>query len=198
MALTPRTQEQYYSPQDIDALNKEAQEAYEKMQAISGVRSVKTVTNRVKPLSQNQSKVDYYTYASLYAFKAINTLAQLLEHRQPNVRLQAASKILDKVIPDLKSTELEGEARNQLVINLMTFGKNDALTKMQEVIEANTTTNTEPNADTMSQDNALTSKNVYSTTHKPIANDSNDDVVLPSQSNKPMPSSQTPIHDKSS
>lgn len=52
-----------------------------------------------------------YAYASKHSKAAIDYLAEVLHDPkiQPSVRMAAAKALLDKALPDLKSTEVKGE-----------------------------------------------------------------------------------------
>lgn len=58
----------------------------------------------------NVSRAAMYLKASNHFFEALDTLVDLMRNaRQESVRASAANKLIDKVLPDLKATELTGE-----------------------------------------------------------------------------------------
>lgn len=61
-----------------------------------------------------------YAYASAYSFEAIDFLVEIMrdEQTQKAVRMGAARALLDKSLPDLKSTELTGQENGPIEIIL--------------------------------------------------------------------------------
>lgn len=56
------------------------------------------------------SKQKLYAQSSKHALKAIRRAAKLIDHSNPSVALGAIKLILNKCLPDLKSTEHTGSA----------------------------------------------------------------------------------------
>lgn len=57
-----------------------------------------------------------YSEAAKHAPRAIEVLAELLDHKNENVRVAAAKAILSKAIPDLKATEISGDLQPKTVV----------------------------------------------------------------------------------
>lgn len=62
------------------------------------------------PSPPTVSRQAAYVKAASHVMEAFETILELMKtSKNDNVRLGAANKIIDKVVPDLKSTELMGE-----------------------------------------------------------------------------------------
>lgn len=58
-----------------------------------------------------KGKTNFYAMVSKHTPKALKVIVDLLEHKNENVRLGAAKVIMNKVIPDLKATEMKVEGK---------------------------------------------------------------------------------------
>lgn len=56
-----------------------------------------------------ESKQGLYSRIAKYGVKAVEVVAEALDSEHRNVRLGAAKVILNKIVPDLKSTHVTGE-----------------------------------------------------------------------------------------
>ena len=69
---------------------------------------------------KTQSRQGLYALASTYSRAAITTLADLMQNaKQESVRMGAAKALLDKALPDLKTTEFTGEGGQDIVIRII-------------------------------------------------------------------------------
>ena len=130
-----------YSQDELAKLNAEAQQALE----LTAKDVLQTDTKRIPSLNgKPRGKQDYYSYAQLYAYRAINTLVALLDSKHDSIRLGAAGKLLDKTLPDLKAIEVNGEMRQAMTLNVVQFGAQDLLAKHLEAKEQALEATTEP------------------------------------------------------
>ena len=66
------------------------------------------------------SRQTLYQVASKYSKEAIETLYDLMKNgNQESVRMGAAKALLDKALPDLKTTEFTGENGGDIVIKIV-------------------------------------------------------------------------------
>ena len=70
------------------------------------------------------SKIGNYQKIAIRSDRIIERLFELLEDRNPSTALGAANKLIDKILPDLKATELTGEDNGPLRI-LVSLNEDD-------------------------------------------------------------------------
>ena len=66
------------------------------------------------------SKIAVYQKIAIHTDKIINTLVALLDSRTESIALGAANKLIDKILPDLRATELTGENQGPIKIIIVT------------------------------------------------------------------------------
>jgi len=64
------------------------------------------------------SKQTLYQVASANSKRAIERLCELMESRNENVALGASKALLNKALPDLRVTEIQGSEKKPLLIEL--------------------------------------------------------------------------------
>ncbi len=52
-------------------------------------------------------KTDVYNKVASHAYEVVEGLLELSKSKHPNIRLGAYNKLIDKIVPNLKSTELD-------------------------------------------------------------------------------------------
>lgn len=67
------------------------------------------------------SRTALYNKLAAYTPQAIQALVSLLDSNNPSIRLGAANKIIDKVLPSLKATELTGEEGGAIKISIVDY-----------------------------------------------------------------------------
>ena len=60
------------------------------------------------------SKIVVYQKIAIYTDKIINKLVGLLDSPTESIALGAANKLIDKILPDLRATEVTGEDRGPI------------------------------------------------------------------------------------
>src|SRR3990167_7602791 len=66
------------------------------------------------------SKIGNYQKIAAKSDRIIGRLFELLESRNDNTALGAANKLIDKILPDLRATELTGEDQGPIKIIIVT------------------------------------------------------------------------------
>lgn len=66
------------------------------------------------------NKASIYNAVACKRKKILNTLFELLDSRNPNVRLGAAKCLINKILPDLKSQEITGANGEPIKITVVT------------------------------------------------------------------------------
>lgn len=70
------------------------------------------------------SKSAVYAKVAMHTDKILRTLIELLDSRTESIKLGAANKLIDKILPDLRATELTGEDNGPLRI-LVSLNEDD-------------------------------------------------------------------------
>ncbi len=70
------------------------------------------------------SKIAVYQKVAIHTDKIIKTLIDKLDSGTESIALGAANKLIDKILPDLKATELTGEGNAPVVIKVITDNGN--------------------------------------------------------------------------
>ena len=65
------------------------------------------------------TKIANYQKIAVKSDKIINKLFELLDSHNENIALGAANKLIDKILPDLRATELTGENNGPILIRIV-------------------------------------------------------------------------------
>lgn len=100
-----------------------------------------------------------YSRISKYVPKAIEAVVELLDSRNPSVRIAAARTILDRTLPELKAVEVTGENGEPIRLNII--AGRDYLSKLVKIDGTSTgsTVSTSPQIQGSSMAQASTEDN---------------------------------------
>lgn len=84
---------------------------------------MKEVNSGLPDKNQVISRQHAFTKASAHALRALDVVIEIMENKRmnPNARLGAARTIIDKVLPDLKSTQFVDDEGNTVKFNINMF-----------------------------------------------------------------------------
>ena len=73
------------------------------------------------------SQQGLYSKIAAHSDKILETLFELLDSRNENIRMGAAKVLANKIIPDKRAIEVSGEGGDAIKIQIISYGDNDPL-----------------------------------------------------------------------
>ena len=65
------------------------------------------------------SHIEIYNRIAAHSGDIVNNLFELTKSRNENIRLGALNTLIDKILPDLKATEMRGEGGGPILIKIV-------------------------------------------------------------------------------